>query len=410
MPIVDVRTREPFHVEAEPPLQRDPVMGLLHLGVGEARHQVALRLEAAIQREAIAAGGVELLGGQAQPDRGFGPALRPHHAGGAAAGAVAEGARLEQDHVFHAAFGEQDGRPRTDRSTADHHDVGAAGAGHTTKRWHRLNAQSRPRAGYADVRTDGGGSAHPGHGTRLRRVADAPRGRGRTGGRNAAQGTDGRAPGEGNRTGPVRHQHAGVGGRSGMHGAAAGAGAGTDRPGHQRAGLGDGHATAVVGRRGHRVTSASAGCCRRCAARSTRRTRSPRSSPGPTCPALQTTARRDGDEYVDRRNQVARHVVQPRRLRLRRGRAAGRRACGRSRAAGGRPAVAGRGSGSHAALFAPHRRRAPDRRVQRRPRPGLPSRRRRGRTDDVHPGLVPVRAADGGRRAVWVPRSASSTR
>ena len=147
MPVVDIRTGEPFDVEAQPPLQRDPVVRLLHLNVGEARHQVALRLEAAGKWEAIAAGGVERLGGKAQPDRGFRATLRAHHAGGAAAGAVTQRRRLEQDHVFYAAFGEQDGRPRTDRSTAHHHDIGAAGAGHTKERWHRLNAQSRARSG-----------------------------------------------------------------------------------------------------------------------------------------------------------------------------------------------------------------------------------------------------------------------
>ena len=52
-------------------------------------------------------------------------------------------ARLEQHDIRHAAFGEQHGRPGADRSAAHHHDVGAAEAGHTTERWHRLNTQSR---------------------------------------------------------------------------------------------------------------------------------------------------------------------------------------------------------------------------------------------------------------------------
>ena len=154
---------------------------------------------------------------------------------------------------FDAALGEQHGRPRTDRSTTHHHDVGAAGAGHTMERWHRLNAQSRARRGCPDVRSDGGGSAHPRHGAELRRVADAARGRGRAGRRHTAQGAHGRASGARNRIGPVRHQHAGVGRRAGLHGAAAGAGAGTVRAGDQRARLGDGDAAAVVGRGGHRL-------------------------------------------------------------------------------------------------------------------------------------------------------------
>ena len=42
------------------------------------------------------------------------------------------------------------------------------------------------------------------------------------------------------------------------------------------------HSAAVVAAGGHRLPASSAGCCRRCAARSTSATRSPRSSPAPT--------------------------------------------------------------------------------------------------------------------------------
>ena len=83
---------------------------------------------------------------------------------------------------------------------------------------------------------------------------------------------------------------------------------------------------------------------------------------------LQTTARREGDEYVI--NGVKWHVTSYNLadyvLRARPC-STDRRARGRPRAAGGRRAVARHGSRSHTALFAQHRRRAPDRRVQRRP-------------------------------------------
>src|SRR5262245_34858803 len=103
------------------------------------------------------------------------------------------------------------------------------------------------------VRTHGRGPADPGHGSDVRGVVDAPRGRGRTRGRPAAEGTDIRVLGTGQGTGSVRHQHAEVGRRAWLQRPAAGPGAGAVRPGDQRPGVGDGDAAAVVARGGHRL-------------------------------------------------------------------------------------------------------------------------------------------------------------
>ena len=135
------------NVEAELLLQGDAVMGRRDLGFAEARHQIPLRDEPAVEREAVAAGGVEVLGAHAEHDRRFGAALRAHHARRPAARAVAERSLLEQDDALHAAFGELNRRPCADGSPADDDDVSAAAAGHTAERWHRLNSQSRARSG-----------------------------------------------------------------------------------------------------------------------------------------------------------------------------------------------------------------------------------------------------------------------
>jgi hypothetical protein len=107
---------------------------LLHFRIGEARHQITLCHKAAIHRETVTAGAVELLRAKAQPDRGFGAALGAHHSGGATAGAVPKRPRLDEHDVGRAAFGEQHGRPRADRATPHNHDISVARAGHTTER------------------------------------------------------------------------------------------------------------------------------------------------------------------------------------------------------------------------------------------------------------------------------------
>ena len=139
---VDVGTGKPLHGQPEPVLQCDPFLRRGHLGLGEARHQVALRDEATVQRIPIAAGRVELLAAQPQPDRRLGAALRPDHPRSPAAGAIAQGVRLQQHDMAGAPLGELHRRPRSDGAAADHDDVRTLSAGHSPRPWHRLNAQS----------------------------------------------------------------------------------------------------------------------------------------------------------------------------------------------------------------------------------------------------------------------------
>ena len=120
---VDLVAVPPLHVEPERALERDPVVRGRDLVVGEARHQVALGDEPGVEGVAVALGGVELPAEQPEPDRRLGAALRPHHAGGPAAGAAAEGVGLDQDDRA-ALLGEQARRPRADGATAHHDDVG----------------------------------------------------------------------------------------------------------------------------------------------------------------------------------------------------------------------------------------------------------------------------------------------
>ncbi len=94
---VDVVAAPPLDIEAEAALQSDAVMRLLHFGRCEARHQITLRDEAAVEWEPITAGEVEVLGLQTQSDRGLGAALRAHHARGTAACPVAEGCRFDAE-------------------------------------------------------------------------------------------------------------------------------------------------------------------------------------------------------------------------------------------------------------------------------------------------------------------------
>ena len=125
---------------------------------------------------------------------------------------------------------------------------------------------------------------------------------------------------------------------------------------------------------------------------------------------LAATARRDGDEYVV--NGVKWHVTSYNLAEycfvqavLENGRTPAITCCSWSTCRGPAWRWYARRTTSHQ-----HRRRAPDRVVHRRAGAGLASGRRRGRGHDVHPGLVPLRTADGGRRAVSVPRNAWSTR
>ena len=214
----------------------------------------------------------------------------------------------------------------------------------------------------------------------------------------------------GHRIGAVRHQHAEVGRRAGLHRAAAGSGAGAGRPGDQRTGLGDAHAAAVVGRRRHRL-SARALAAARGARREARGVRHHRGVRRLRC-VRPDRHRPPGRRRVRaQRRQVARHLVQPGRVRLR---------AGRARSAANSPAttcllVVDLPWPGVEVVRTPHYSHNiadehpivsfTDVRV-----PVVAPGRRRGRGHDVHPGLVPLRTADGGGPLRRCRHNASSTR
>ncbi len=122
---VDLVAVPPLDVQAERALQGDPVLRGGDLRVGEARHQVALRDEPRVERVPVALAGVEVAAEEAQPDRGLGAALRPHHPGRAAAGAAAQRGGLDE-RDGPAGLGQEARGPRADRAASDDHDVHAA--------------------------------------------------------------------------------------------------------------------------------------------------------------------------------------------------------------------------------------------------------------------------------------------
>ena len=126
--------------------------------------------------------------------------------------------------------------------------------------------------------------------------------------------------------------------------------------------------------------------------------------------AIEATAHRDGDEYVLERGQVARHLVQHRRLRLLPGPAARRPARRRARHVPGRPAQPRRPGGPDPGLLAHDQPPPPDRRVRGRARPGREPGRGRGRRDDLRVRVVQVRAADGRRPLPRAPQNGSPRR
>ena len=194
-------------------------------------------------------------------------------------------------------------------------------------------------------------------------------------------------------------------GRRRLHLAAAGARPGADGPGDQRAGLGRDHPAVLAARRGHpgparalrpaRDRGGAGGVLRdHRGGRGLRRRRDRGDRP---------PGRR---RLPAQRRQVARDLVQHRRLRLLPGQAAQRRA----RDVPGRPAQPGRPGGPDAGLLAHDRPPPPDRRLRGRARPGGEPGRRRGRRDGLRLRVVPVRADDGGGPLPRGGRAAHRTR
>ena len=88
--------------------------------------------------------GVEVPAEEPEPDGRLGAALRPDHAGRPRAGAGAEGAPLDQDHVGEAGLAEEPRAPGADGAAT--HDDGVGGRAairwSRLRAWHRLNSQS----------------------------------------------------------------------------------------------------------------------------------------------------------------------------------------------------------------------------------------------------------------------------
>ena len=183
--------------------------------------------------------------------------------------------------------------------------------------------------------------------------------------------------------------------RPGVHHAPAGARPGAGRPGHQRARLVHGHAARVVGRRGHRRTRASAGCCRRRAARCQECYAITEEDAGSDVADLAATARRDGDDYV--LDGVKWHVTSYNEADYAFFQAVldRRHAHRRARPVRGRPARRRGPRRAHPGVHAHHRPRTPDRGIRGRPGARATPRRRRGRRHDVRLRVVPLRATDG---------------
>ena len=226
-------------------------------------------------------------------------------------------------------------------------------------------------------------------GAGLRGRTHPVRGRGGAGRRPAGR-RHGGAQEAGHRARPALHQHAEGTGRRRLHHAAAGPRAGADGPGDERARLGRGDPAVLASPGGH-------------------------AGPGRALPQADDPRRargvlrdhrggrrvgrgRDrGDRAPGRRRvgaqrrQVARDLLQHRRLLLLPGQDGRRRA---PHVPGG-PADPGGERAAHARLLAHDQPPPPDRRLRRRPRPRRQPGRRRGRRHVVRAGVVPFRADDG---------------
>ena len=182
-------------------------------------------------------------------------------------------------------------------------------------------------------------------------------------------------------------------GRWRLHHAAASVGVRADRPGHERPRLVRAH-PGRVGARGDDRRADRAVAEAGDPGRAERVLRDHRGGRG-------VRRRRDRGDRDPRRRRLrarrredARDVVQPRRSHLLPGEAHRRRARGRARAVRGRQGHARRPARTRASLHAHLPRHARDRRVRRRPGAGVAADRRRGRRDELHLRVVPLRAPD----------------
>ncbi len=193
----------------------------------------------------------------------------------------------------------------------------------------------------------------------------------------------------------VRHQHAHVGRRSRASRPCSRCSCRSRSAGSPTASPGACTRRRSGGSRWPPTSSASGGCCRRSAASGTSATRSPRSTPGRDVSELAATARLDGDEYVV--NGVKWHVTSYNvadycfvQAVLTDGEHAGEHVLlvvdlpSPGIEVVRTPAYSHHIADEHPIVS-----------LHRRAHPGLAADRPRGRGDDVHPGLVPLRAGDG---------------
>ena len=124
---------EPADLQPAGLLHGDPLVGLRDLGRGEARHVIALRHEAGVDAELGLLAGVEVAAEEPEPHGRRRAALGPHHAGRAGAGALAQRAGLEQDHLGQPGPAQEPRGPGADRATTDDDGVRAASAGGRTQ-------------------------------------------------------------------------------------------------------------------------------------------------------------------------------------------------------------------------------------------------------------------------------------
>ena len=207
----------------------------------------------------------------------------------------------------------------------------------------------------------------------VRGRADPVRGHRRAGRRRTAPRGDRGARRAGPRAGAVRHQHARRAGRRRLHHAAAGAACRSRWAGSPTRSAG----SPPLPRRGCRRwpprTRSSATCARPSRGEREECYAITEEGAGSDVAAIEATARRGRRRLPAERRQVARHLLQHRRLRVLPGQARRRAAPRRARDVPGGPAQPRGQRGAHPGLLAHDQPPPPDRRVRRRPGPGAPT-------------------------------------